>query len=296
LAAWFGPLNSALCLEKKGEHFMKNVVVLNLLFKPRPYSENDINTISQWIRFFQEHDLIVIATPPQERADVFDRITVQNKDFFIPFPVTSFDTCDRWKAGLLRAVQIDMIKPTGSKFYFLWSADFEFTVDSKAAAGELLSHNGQEDLVVGTIKASGTKNAIDRYGTGPLTKFWFPDEYRRMITGGFSKPRSELLRFSEAFLTKALNRRWYPTEQTICLIMQCFWDRLPIRMLQFSNLQDSDEARDNPNLVQQIERMEVWLKYMWRDREKNWNKTEYLLKCEESSRIATEACRLLLFP
>ena len=67
-------------------------------------------------------------------------------------------------------------------------------------------------------------------------------------------------------------------------------------MLQLSNLRDSDEARNNPNLVQQIERMEVWLKYMWRDHKNNWNKTEYVLKCEESSRIVIEACRLLLFP
>lgn len=144
---------------------MKNVVVLNLLFKPRPYPEKDIETISKWILFFQEHGLIVIAVPPQERTDVFDKITVPNKELFIPFPVLSFDTCDRWKAGLLKALQIDENKLKRNKFYFLWSADFEFTDNAKASALELLSHNGQEDLLVGTIKASGTKNAIDRYGT-----------------------------------------------------------------------------------------------------------------------------------
>ena len=275
---------------------MKNVVVLNLLFKPRPYSDEDLETISNWVGFFQERGLMVIAAPPQERADVFDNLTVPNTDLFISFPVLSFDTCDRWKAGLLRALQIDENITFGDMSYFLWSADFKFTDQSIAAANELLNYTGREDLVVGTIKASGTKNAIDKYGTSPLIESWFPDEYRRMVTDGFFKPRSELLRFSKAFLIEALKRRWYPTEQTIFLIFQCFWDQRPIRMLQFSNLQDSDEARDNPNIVQQIERMEIWLKYMWRDREKNWNKTEYLTKCEESSRIAAKACRLLLFP
>ncbi len=275
---------------------MKNVVVLNLLFKPRPYSDEDLDTISKWVGFFQKREVMVIAAPPQERADVFENLRVPNADLFIPFPVLSFDTCDRWKAGLLRALQMDESISSEDMFYFLWSADFEFKEQSVAAVNELLKYNGQEELVVGTIKASGTKNAIDKYGTGPLIKSWFPDEYRRMVNDGFLKPRSELLRFSKAFLTEALNRRWYPTEQTIFLILQCFWDQRPIRMLQFSNLQDSDEARNNPNLVQQIERMEVWLKYMWRDREKDWNKSEYLSKCEKSSRVSAEACRMLLFP
>jgi len=273
---------------------MGNVIVLNLLFKPRPYSERDLETISNWVSFFQERGLHVIATPPAERDDVFDGLEVSNTDLFIPFPVQSFDTCDRWKAGLLRALQTDE-HISEDKFYYLWSADFEFTEQSQDAANELLSYSGREELLVGTIKASGTKNAIDKYGTNPLIKSWFPDEYQRMINEGFSKPRSELLRFSKSFLTTALNRRWYPTEQTIFLILQCFWDQKSILSIQFSNLQDSDEARDNPNLVQQIERIEVWLKYMWRDHERNWNRTEYLLKCEESSRISIEACRLLLF-
>ncbi len=186
---------------------MQNVVVLNLLFKPKPYFEKDVITFSQWVEFFQSRGLMVIATPPQERADVFERLTVLNKDLFIPFPVMSFDTCDRWKAGLSRALQLDEKMHAGEKFYFLWSADFEFTNDSQAAASELLSHTGQEDLVVGTIKASGTKNAIDRYGTDPLIKCWFPGEHRRMDTEGFAKPRSELLRFSGSLLAAALRAR-----------------------------------------------------------------------------------------
>lgn len=273
---------------------MQNIIVLNLLFKPKPYSDDDLKTISNWINFFQERGLKVIVAPPQERRDVFDFLKVSNTDLFIPFPVLSFDTCDRWKAGLLKALQIDEGISSKDNFYYLWSADFEFTEQSKSAARELLSYNGQEELVVGTIKATGTKNSIDKYGTIPLIKSWFPDEYRRMVNEEFSKPRSELLRFSKTFLNTALNRRWYPTEQTIFLILQCFWEQRSIRAIQFSNLQDSDEARDK-NLVQQIERMEVWLKYMWRDHGKNWNRTEYLLKCEKSSRISTEACRLLLF-
>jgi len=273
---------------------MKNVVVLNLLFKPEPYSDQDLGTISRWMEFFQDQGLLVIATPPLERAEVFDRLTLPHRDSFLPLPAMSFDTCDRWKAGLLKGMHLDGNRQRESRFYFLWSADFEFSPDAQDAAKALLRYEGKEDLVVGTIQATETKDAIDRLGADPLIRFWFPDEHRRMAAEGFFKPRSELLRFSEGFLTASLRRRWYPTEQTISLILQCFWDRRPICSLPFARLQDSAEARENPDIVQQIERMEVWLKYLWREHHRHWDAAEYLRQCEESSRIALEACRLLL--
>ena len=98
-------------------------------------------------------------------------------------------------------------------------------------------------------------------------------------SNGFTKPRSELLRSSVPFLKQALEKRWFPTEQTIHLIFQCLWSRNQFQAMPilFPKINDDGKDREQPEVIQQVERMEVWLKYMWRDRQKelerDWCKT-----------------------
>lgn len=276
----------------------ERIVVLNLLFKPKQYESNDISNIFNWINFFRSHKMRVIATPPIERKEIFEQIGITGENsresLFISYPVLSFDTCDRWRVGLRKATEFE------SKYYYLWSADFDFSEKSKSAASDLINYDGDESLVIGTIKATGTKETIDEIATFPLLKLWFPKEYKRIKGEGFTKPRSELLRFSRNFLLKTLEKRWYPTEQTINLILQCFWsgktDNFRVKPLDFcyDRISDSEVARLSPNVIQQVERMELWLKYIWRDRNKNWEKHNYIELCEKSFEITKKAYEKLL--
>ncbi|MHC4084332.1 MAG: hypothetical protein ACYSWZ_05550 [Planctomycetota bacterium] len=279
---------------------MKGTVVLNLLFKPVRYEPKEISNIFNWISFFRSCDMRVIATPPADRKEIFEELGITedspNNKLFMSYPVLSFDTCDRWRAGLQKAAEFE------EEYYYLWAADFDFSEASKSAANKLIEYEEKIDLVVGTINAKGRKQAIDEEATFPLLSHWFPEECKRMEEEEeeeekFTKPRSELLRFSGKFLKKALRARWYPTEQTINLILQCFWseeteDIFSVKALGLKgDVSDSDEARGKvKGVIEQVERMELWLKYIWRDRKKVLNKDEYIRMCEESSEIVKTAC------
>ena len=269
---------------------MKGVIALNFLFRPRPYDVCAVATINEWVRFFLGQGLDVIATPPMERRDVESHVDCADQERFRYLPVMSFDTCDRWRSGLAAAVE------THDGPFFLWSADFEYNDEAAAAAEALLSYARKADLVVGTIQAEGTKEAIDECATKPLIKTWFPEYWQSFETGGFTKPRSELLRFSGSLLRSALSRRWYPTEQTINVLLQCFEGDFRAETLPFERLRDAPEARDNPNVVEQVERMELWLKYMWRERFRSRIAREYVLLSKKSALVLEDAYHTLLSP
>jgi hypothetical protein len=238
--------------------------------------------------------LPVIVTLPQERVDVFESIKVLDSKLLIKCPTMSFDTCDRWKRGFREA--LCNISNEIPDHLYLWSADFNYNTGSQTAADRLLSHRGAEDLVIMTIEAAGRKCEIDTIGTYPLLKNWFPSEFGKMLDEGFTKPRSELLRISREFCASAIGRRWYPTEQTIYLILQSFWEDQwkAVSLPSGTQLCDDDTDKKSPNVVQQIERMELWLKYIWRDRHKGWDRNEYLNKVKASGRIVRQACEQLL--
>ena len=204
----------------------------------------------------------------------------------------SFDTCDRWKAGFLKALD----NPNTYLFY-LWSADFQFSKLSESSAEKLFDYEEQYDLVVGTIEATGTKELIDSLGTLPMLELWFNKETTHLVRNGFKKPRFELLRISRKFIEFSLSKRWYPSEQTINLILQCLWnDNLfTVQSLSLKEIKDDDQSRKTPNAIQQIERMELWLKYMWKDRNRDWSPNEYFLMCEKSHKIYKNAYSYLLF-
>lgn len=288
---------------------MHRIVSLNFLYKPKPYKPLIIVRAENWINFFLDQGIYVFGTPPIERAEDLKNVKPKNENLFTSLPVASFDTCDRWRVGLQEA--IDKFK--AADYFFLWSADFispqeeskelgkgaEETKSGKSAL-DLIDYGGKEDLVVGTIEATGMKEAIDQYATYPLLQNWFPEEFELMMRIGLLKPRSELLRISRKFLKAVLDKRWYPTEQTIHLILQCLWslklwnnlkeeERFTIKALQLPKIPDDPSARDNLNVVQQVDRMELWLKYIWRDKFRKWLLPDYVPKCQKSSEIVKGA-------
>jgi hypothetical protein len=292
---------------------MNRVVSLNFLYKPVPYKPLLIGRAENWVNFFIDQGIHVIGTPPIERTEDIKMVKPKNQKFFTLLPVNSFDTCDRWRAGLSAAME----RFKNADHFFLWSADFlsprestksneteQAANESEQAALALIEYGGKEDLVVGTIEAGGMKEAIDQYAIYPLLQNWFPDEFELMMQMGLLKPRSELLRLSRKFLEVTLQRRWYPTEQTIYLILQSIWslklwnnlkeeERFTIRMLKLPKIPDEPSARDDLNVVQQVDRAELWLKYIWRDKFRKWFLPDYTSKCQTSSEIVKNAYKEL---
>ena len=261
------------------------VVVLNFPFSPKPYTGE-----LDWIHFFVvKRDVKVIATPLMMRKEDFALFSGLKSVKVLP--VDSFDTCDRWKVGLKEALAL------GADYCFLWSADFFKNHNSMGAASLLLDHPGNEDLVVGTIRASGTKEAIDVHGTYRLLQIWFPDEAKVVLEDKrLTKPRSELFRISSHFLTSCLQKRWYPTEQTIHLILQAIWSGNPacVAALSLPSLSDDPSFRGSfKGTIQQLERMNLWLKYMWWDRHPQFTLDEYIRNCQLAFDAVQEACRAI---
>ncbi len=286
---------------------MSKAVVLNFLYRPKPYQDSLIIRAKNWVNFLIEQDTHVIGTPPIERKEDLKKVKPKNEDHFTLLPVMSFDTCDRWRVGLSKA--IEEFKDT--EYFFLWSADFVSPEEESKETGkdvketksmkaslDLINYGGKEDLVVGTIEATGMKEAIDKYATYPLLQIWFPEEFKLMMQKALLKPRSELLRLSRRFLEAALQKRWYSTEQTVHLILQCLWsskgkEPYTITALQLPKIPDDPSARSSLDVVQQVDRMELWLRYIWRDKFRRWLLTDYISKCRKSFEIMERAYNAL---
>ena len=270
---------------------MKKMVILNFPYKSTDYDDNEIDNYERWIDFFCRKTSGVIVTPPIERKNINFSKNINNIKNLKIFPVTSFDTCDRWKAGLSNAINNSEID-----IFCFWSADFEFNPLSKNSADLLINRDDNYDLVVGTIEATGRKELIDQIATLPLTKNWFPEETQIIERKGFSKPRSELFKISKLFASFLLSNRWYPSEQTIYILLQSIWNckRFTMNQISLGKIQDDEEDRYNKNVIQQIERMELWLKYMWRDHNNNWQPDQYLSKSEKSSSIVRKANKFIM--
>ena len=266
-----------------------SALVLICPFTNDTYESQHKTNINCWLEFFvHEKKIPVIATVPLSHFPENSDLQCDRVSEYLQFcPVICFDTCDAWHVGFYDAIQA--YNP--ARYVYLWSADFECNQIAKDAADRLLTYPEENDLLVGTIEASGTKEDIDQWSTYPLLKYWFPVEYKKLKQMGFSKPRSELLRLSVDLLTYALKKRWFPAEQTIHLIFQCLWNgKFNLAPTYFPKIKDDDVSRDHPNFIQQVERMEVWIKQMWRERQnelvKEWEVKEvYKENCEDSFKI-----------
>jgi hypothetical protein len=270
---------------------MKTAVILNLPFKAIPYDENEISNFEKWIQYFASESSEVIVTPPVERNDIKFSANIMNLNNITIIHVSSFDTCDRWKAGLLKALDNNAME----LFYF-WSSDFEFNSISKKSAEKLLKNKNECDLIIGTIQATGNKEKIDTIGTIPLLENWFYHESQTLFEKKISKPRSELLRISRELALFLLSKRWYPSEQTINIILQCLWNSKLFSMqpLPLGQIKDEVQSRQSQEVIQQIERMELWLKYMWREYNRKWSANKYLTMSDKSSKIVKNANSFLL--
>lgn len=209
------------------------------------------------------------------------------------------DTCQMWYTGLGAAYD----RGGPEDVYWLIPGDFNY---GSAVGREVLGHlhdlpeicvELKQDICVGEIATSHNhpKHLIDTYGTFPLLYNWFPAEARetREYT---ERPRSEFFAIRHEFLGETLNRRWYPFEQTVHLLLQAVWGKKRISRFFVGNICDLPDGHETvAAAVQQIERTEKMLKSIWREKrleQKDWI-TDYQRLTTQSFQIRSGALTVL---
>jgi hypothetical protein len=179
------------------------------------------------------------------------------------------DTCQMWYAGLGAAFE----KGGERDVYCLIPGDFNY---GTVAGQEVLSrmHDPPEiileldqDLCIGEIATdhNNSKQLIDTYGTFALLYNWFPAEAQE-IRQYTERPRSEFLAIRHGFLGEMLHQRWYPTEQTVVMLLKAVFGKKGISRFFVGNISDLPEGRESlASAMQQVERTERVLKAVWRE-------------------------------
>ncbi|HWW01292.1 MAG TPA: hypothetical protein VNZ64_16465 [Candidatus Acidoferrum sp.] len=180
------------------------------------------------------------------------------------------DTCQMWYSGLGLAYETG--KP--GDVYWLIPGDFNYgTVVGQEVLGRLhdlpeIILELDQDLCIGEIATDhcNSKQLIDTYGTFALLYNWFPVEAQE-IRQFTERPRSEFFAVRHEFLGEVLNRRWYPYEQTVVMLLQAVFDRKRITRFFVGNVSDLPEGRESfASALQQVERTERVLRSVWRER------------------------------
>jgi hypothetical protein len=93
-----------------------------------------------------------------------------------------------------------------------------------------------------------------------------------------------------------LNRRWFPYEQTMVILLQAVVSRKRIARFFVGNISDLPEGRESlASAMQEVERTERVLKTQWRERhshEPGWS-TQYRLLETQSEQVRRTALTLL---
>ncbi len=209
------------------------------------------------------------------------------------------DTCQMWYTGLGEA----QTKGKPGDVYWLIPGDFNY---GTTVGQEVLSRlhdlpeiilELKQDLCIGEIATdhSNSKQLIDTYGTFALLYNWFPSESQE-IRQFTERPRSEFFAVRHEFLAEVLERRWYPYEQTVVMLLQAVFAKKRISRFFVGNISDLPEGRESlASALQQVERTERVLKALWRERhekKKDWIQ-EYRVLESRSEQIRRTAITIL---
>jgi hypothetical protein len=180
------------------------------------------------------------------------------------------DTCQMWYSGLGKAFE----QGGADDVYWLIPGDFNYgSAVGKEVLGRLhdlpeIIGELRQDLCVGEIAAdhNDSKQLIDTYGTFALLYNWFPAEAQeiRQMT---ERPRSEFFAVGHRFLHDILAQRWYAWEQTVAMLLQAVFSNRRITRFFVGHISDLPEGRESfASAMQQVERTELVLKTLWRER------------------------------
>lgn len=141
------------------------------------------------------------------------------------------------------------------------------------------------DMLLGQFKvkkASG-KALIDQYGVYPLLANWFPKVSKLIHGEGIERPRSEFLNMDARRLKKLLEKRSFAYEQTLNMIIRIVetpkevdldppngdpmdsWFHSHVQIMNLGEVSDDSSARAFSGCIDQIERTDRLLRFMWRE-------------------------------
>jgi hypothetical protein len=180
------------------------------------------------------------------------------------------DTCQMWYSGLGRAFE----RGGPNDVHWLIPGDFNYgTAVGKEVLGRLhdlpeIVLELRQDLCVGEIATdhNNSKQLIDTYGTFALLYNWFPAEAQqiRQLT---ERPRSEFFAIGQRFLGEVLGHRWFAWEQTVVMLLHAVFSNQHITRFLVGSISDLPEGRESfASAMQQVERTELVLKTLWRER------------------------------
>jgi len=148
------------------------------------------------------------------------------------------------------------------------------------------------DIIIGdyiTGLEFSAKDLIDRYGTFPLIANWFPtvtkninkiqeiDEWEK---NGIKKPRSEFINIKRETLRELLEYKPFAYEQTLNILIRS-WDfsydiwKYKISKYTLGILQDDNNYRKYRDCLDQIERTERMLRFIWKQINEPKNPEDY---------------------
>ena len=222
-------------------------------------------------------------------------IVVVNRDTEIKIPTTqlmlsnidnikilrtwSVDTCQMWLAGWGHV--IDMQESGDPEFVdisrvVLLPGDLE--KKDKDFFKKLEAFIGLQkecDILIGDFASEeifGGKTLIDQYGTYPLLANWFPKETIEILKT-LKRPRSEFLNIEINALKRLLMYRKFAYEQTLSILIRVFdqkkrFGTFSIESYDLGVFEDAKNNREKyRGALDQVERMERLLKFLWRDME-----------------------------
>lgn len=194
----------------------------------------------------------------------------------------SVDTCQMWLAGLGRAFH--KTNDSADTFWLI-PGDFNYASDAGEWVLKTLEklpsevNERQLSLCLGEISVApnSSKQLIDTYGTYGLLYNWFPAA-AQAIKKFTEKPRTEFFAISYSYLRDMLDRRWYPYEQMLIMLLEAARAgkiERQVAKISLGDISDQPQGRDTLSAaMQQVERTERVLKLYWREicqaEDNNW--------------------------
>lgn len=201
------------------------------------------------------------------------------------------DTCANWLTGFGHVLDSKLVGPEVNHRVVLLPGDLvqvERQIDLFDKLDQFIRYD-EKPFLVGDFASENplsAKELIDIYGIFPLVANWFPDAWSAIRALRIGKPRSEFLNVAVPQLRRLLERRAFPYEQTLnMLILQWDWcwraanedfrkaDELwhkQVGSMYLGKLSDDPSERNYRGAIDQIERTERLLRLLWRDLQE-WN-------------------------
>ena len=188
--------------------------------------------------------------------------------------VWSVDSCQMWLAGWGHIIDR---YPESSRIVQV-PGDIENIEDETDFFIDI--HNfvkaSGDNFIIGDFETGdryGAKELIDTYGIYPLLANWFPNVFKEIRGFHLRRPRSEFLNVETTTLKEFLKYKKFAYEQTLNMIIRA-WDfekdtwQAKIKrpgIARLGIIKDDSKFRQYGGCLNQIERTERLLKYLWRE-------------------------------